>query len=205
MHREKIICPICKSLISKNGFKLHLEAHSRKCITNAEKVNKRQHLDHASLNCKYCGKLCKNSKSVLQHEIRCRKNPSRISYKIIGFNNTGRKAWNRGLSKEICPQLIHSQESIDKARESRRGYKHSEAVIQKMKNNPKVGGLRKGSGRGKKGHYKGLYCDSTYELIWTIYCLDHSINFKRCSKSYSYFYKHPRLLVPNIFLYHQVN
>lgn len=35
------------------------------------------------------------------------------------------------------------------------------------------GGLRKGAGRGKHGWYKGLWLDSTYELAYVIYCLDH--------------------------------
>jgi len=36
-----------------------------------------------------------------------------------------------------------------------------------------LGGYREKSGRGKTGHYKGIYCASTYELCWVIYQLDH--------------------------------
>ena len=39
------------------------------------------------------------------------------------------------------------------------------------------GGKRHGSGRGKKGWYKGYYCDSTWELAWVIYQLDHGVKF----------------------------
>ena len=42
-----------------------------------------------------------------------------------------------------------------------------------MKKNPLSGGLRHGSGRGKKGWYKGYWCDSTWELAWVIYQLDN--------------------------------
>jgi len=45
--------------------------------------------------------------------------------------------------------------------------------------NPNVGGLRKGSGRGKSGYYKGIWCDSTYELVWVIYRLDHNLIVER--------------------------
>ena len=48
---------------------------------------------------------------------------------------------------------------------------------------PKSGGKRKGSGIGKKGWYKGIYCDSTWELAFVIYCLEHNIPIKR-NKSY---------------------
>jgi hypothetical protein len=41
------------------------------------------------------------------------------------------------------------------------------------------GGYREGSGRSKQGHYKGIYCGSTYELCWAIHALDHGIKFSR--------------------------
>ena len=41
------------------------------------------------------------------------------------------------------------------------------------------GGYNEGSGRSYSGHYKGIYCASTYELCWVIYHLDHNILFKR--------------------------
>lgn len=41
------------------------------------------------------------------------------------------------------------------------------------------GGYKKGSARSYSGYYKGVYCDSTYELCWVIYNLDHNIPFKR--------------------------
>jgi hypothetical protein len=41
------------------------------------------------------------------------------------------------------------------------------------------GGYRVKSGRSKQGHYKGLYCGSTYELCWAIHALDHGIKFTR--------------------------
>jgi hypothetical protein len=58
-----------------------------------------------------------------------------------------------------------------------------------MKKNPNAGGLRKGSGRGKKGTYKGYYCDSSYELAWVIYNLDHNISFERNTEKFKYLYK----------------
>lgn len=42
-----------------------------------------------------------------------------------------------------------------------------------------AGGYRVGSGRAKTGYYKGIYCGSTYELVWVIYNLDHNIQFIR--------------------------
>ena len=52
-----------------------------------------------------------------------------------------------------------------------------------------LGGLRPGAGYGKHGTYKGYWCDSTYELVYIIYCIDHNINIKRnTSDAFMYTY-----------------
>lgn len=40
----------------------------------------------------------------------------------------------------------------------------------------------------KHGWYKGIYCDSSYELAYVIYCLDHNIKIERNNKGYEYEY-----------------
>jgi hypothetical protein len=59
-------------------------------------------------------------------------------------------------------------------------------ISNSCKKNKKSGGLRKGSGRGKKGTYKGYWCDSSYELAWVIYNLDNNILFKRNTEKFKY-------------------
>lgn len=44
-----------------------------------------------------------------------------------------------------------------------------------------MGGYRPGSGRAKSGYYRGIYCGSTYELVWVIYQFDHNKEFERFS------------------------
>lgn len=51
----------------------------------------------------------------------------------------------------------------------------------------KMGGMREGSGKGKSGYYKGFFLNSTYELAYLIYCLDHNIAIERNTKGYPYF------------------
>ena len=43
------------------------------------------------------------------------------------------------------------------------------------------GGYREGSGRSHSGYYKGIYCGSTYELVWVMYNLKHEVPFTRFS------------------------
>lgn len=50
----------------------------------------------------------------------------------------------------------------------------------------KVGGYRHGSGRGKKGWYKGYFCDSSWELAFVIYCLENGVKITRNYKGFEY-------------------
>jgi hypothetical protein len=50
----------------------------------------------------------------------------------------------------------------------------------------KAGGARQGSGSGKSGYYKGVYCASTYELAWVIYHIDHNLKFERAKEVFKY-------------------
>lgn len=68
------------------------------------------------------------------------------------------------------------------------GKHYSEEILNKsFRNNPKQGGIREGSGRGKKGWYKGFYCRSTWELAWLIYELENGSNVEPCKESFEYF------------------
>ena len=50
------------------------------------------------------------------------------------------------------------------------------------------GGIRKGSSRGKCGTYMGYHCDSSYELAWVIYQLEHNLPFQRNKEGFNYVY-----------------
>jgi hypothetical protein len=50
----------------------------------------------------------------------------------------------------------------------------------------RCGGYRAKGGRGKKGWYKGYWCDSSWELAWVIYQLEHGKSFERNNQGFSY-------------------
>jgi hypothetical protein len=54
------------------------------------------------------------------------------------------------------------------------------SLSMKGKNNWKT------SNRGKKGWYKGYWCDSSWELIYVIYCLEHDIKIVKNTKQFKY-------------------
>ena len=69
---------------------------------------------------------------------------------------------------------------------------YSEYLSQKQKEAVvKAGGnLNKQGTRGnaKYGTYQGYHCDSSWELAFVIYCLDHKLNIKRNKKAFQYIY-----------------
>lgn len=70
--------------------------------------------------------------------------------------------------------------------------KRREKIGKTAKLRGNTGGYRKGAGRGKKGWYKGIFCDSSWELAWVIYYLDHNIKFERNFQKFEYEYNNEK-------------
>jgi hypothetical protein len=113
------------------------------------------------------------------------------------------KSWNKGLNKSTDIRVLNSGKKISeklKNNDKNKGKGLSpeieelrkKKISETMKKNPLSGGLRKGSGRGKKGWYKGYWCDSSWELAWVIYNLDHNIKFERNIIGFEYEYKNQK-------------
>ena len=144
------------------------------------------------LFCQYCNRECKNINSLKNHELRCKENPNRKITKTSGMK--GKTAWNKGLTKDTDERVKKYSEKLkgnpspgrcltEKAELERR------RKISEYAKSRNFGGLTPRSGRGKKGWYKGFFCDSTYELVFVIYNLDNNISFKRCERIYEYLYE----------------
>jgi hypothetical protein len=102
----------------------------------------------------------------------------------------GKTPWNRGMTwAEMFGELrAEEMRQIGRANvaranellrtspdlEARRRKKLSTVARQRC-----LGQYREGSGRGKKGRYKGHWYDSSYELAFVIYALDHGFWFER--------------------------
>jgi hypothetical protein len=56
----------------------------------------------------------------------------------------------------------------------------------------KRGGYRLGGGIGKQGWYKGFWCNSSWELAYVAYCIDHSINITRNNRGFEYTFKNQK-------------
>ena len=112
----------------------------------------------------------------------------------------GKCIWNKGLtkanSKSIADASVKVSDSVKRAyaegrltgrcKDPIKEELRRKKISNTMKKNPKAGGKRHGSGRGKQGWYKGYWCDSSWELAWVIFNIDHNIQFKRYSGYFEY-------------------
>lgn len=156
------------------------------------------------MECQYCGKICKNDNSKKQHEIRCKLNPNRIS--DVGFVKNRKPPWNKGLKNDIrCTMSDATKKKISDSLKNNIPWNKNKicpSISEGMKgSNKECGGYRKGSGRGKQGRYKGIWCDSSWELAWVIYHLDNNIKFEKNWKKFEYTYKKKkRYYMPDFYL-----
>lgn len=108
-----------------------------------------------------------------------------------------RMIWGKGQTKETNESIRKQSETV------KRKYQSGELVgtftgrhhTQETKNKISKGTSKsynyeadRKSGRGKKGSYKGFWCDSTYELAYIIYCIDHNISIIRNKEYFEYEY-----------------
>lgn len=120
-----------------------------------------------------------------RHESVCRSNPSRVPC----------IPWNKGKTKETddrvrqCGNTLRNRWASGEVKIG--GHKHTEATKRRLSTvakERKLGGYKRGSGVGKFGWYKGVYCDSSWELAYVIYCMDHGIPIERCTERRKYVY-----------------
>ncbi len=169
--------------------------------------------------CKYCNKQCHSKNSLIQHELRCSKNPNRIPLtghrwkigerKNIPSGTKGKIVINNGKEhKYIYPEELDNftklgwiqgvtnnykelmkEKSTGIAATPEKELKRKEKISKTMRNNPNSGGYRQGSGRGKRGWYKGIYCDSSWELAFVVYHIDHNLYIERCREKRKYVFE----------------
>jgi hypothetical protein len=132
---------------------------------------------------KFCNRSCANSR-VFTKESKLKKSEANKGL------NKGKDTWNKGLNWVIT-KCLYCGDDI-KCRKNYEKKYHPECWKKCS------GGLRKGSGRGKSGWYKGYWCDSSYELVWIIYNLENNIPFERNTKKYLYIWDNKeRVYIPD--------
>jgi len=164
----EVKCKICgkKFTVIEEETKFPIKGDKYFCCRSC--ANTRHHSEETKL---------KISDSVKHSELFIQNN------KIAGLNKRGIKYnINRIYKCKNCNKEILSEEIYNYGK-----YKYcSEECAKLYLSNHRHGGYRKGSGIGKHGWYKGFYCDSTWELAFLIYHLDHNLYIERCQEHRKY-------------------
>lgn len=126
-------------------------------------------LDHAGTfgSGRFCSRKCSNSRGPRTDDFK-----QKVSSKLLG-----RPGHSSNLGKELVPRETRTCTKCAKE------FRTLITSKKKLCSNKCGGGYREGSGRAKTGYYKGIYCGSTYELVWVIYMLDHNLPFERFNGS----------------------
>jgi hypothetical protein len=132
---------------------------------------------------RFCSRSCANSRSRPQ-ELRDR----------IGTTLTGRKSKPESIlkgleTKKLRNQLKPKTHCIVCQEELTKSWKKTCSRECWIESKRAYALKQEKHGGGHKGRYKGIPCDSTYELAYLIWNLDHGIDITRACVIYSYSYK----------------
>ena len=136
--------------------------------------------------CLYCQREFSNKGGLGTHQPFCKSNPERIQRPKSpnAHRKAGTPAWNKGKTG--------LQVAWNKGKTGLKGTPHTEETKKRLSavaKERKLGGYVQGSGRGKKGWYKGFFCDSSWELAYVVYCLEHNIDIRRNTERRQYIWK----------------
>lgn len=135
---------------------------------------------------RFCSRSCANSKTRSNES----KQKTQDAMRLYGnqVRNVNEYIYYQSPKKcLICGNII---EYVDRKRKT-----CSKDCYLKMLSNISIqrdlGGYVQFSGGNKssKGYYKGIYCDSTWELAYIVYNQYHGIEIKRCEQTVEYKYK----------------
>jgi hypothetical protein len=115
---------------------------------------------------------------------------------IPGFNTKGNIPWNKGLTAETNDSLASASTKLKEK------YRNGQLVAYNPMTDPKVrikhkeamkkaysNYTRRTPGKFKYGWYKGIWCDSSWELAYLLYCFDNNIDIERNKLGFSYIWE----------------
>lgn len=172
-------CKFCQNNIQIN----YIKRHEKKCSFNpinfhitSWNIIPCERCGHAHNgefgNGKFCSRSCSNG-HIVSEETK-----EKISNKLKEVSS-----WHY-LKCNIVEKFNYSCETCGKI--FKKSNKSKQRFCSAKCGYSTLGGYREGSGRGKSGWYKGYHCDSSWELAFVIYHLDHKIPFVRNREGFKY-------------------
>lgn len=171
----KIHIPIDKT-ISNSIYKISENLYKCECgkeFNNYQSLN--AHLSHCKIHCNLFGREVKLRPHEINHTM-CGWEKFSDEEKHIIYDKVKQTLKSKYKSGDLVPYW--SNDNFDKT-ESRKKLSNS---ISKLREEGKT------YCRGSMGYYNGIHCDSSWELAYLIYCLEHNIQIKRCNIRFNYEY-----------------
>lgn len=159
-------CKFCGKILKAANT---LVLHQNNCLANPV-------VRDSIFECKFCGKFCKNKNSLCNHERLCANNPERdlTTFEKYGlfanFDKTGKPAWNRGLTKDTDARVKAYANTLHMAYTNGTliPVQTGKPLAPETKEKIRLSMLRVCStktsslcGKGKRGKYNGIYCQSS--------------------------------------------
>ena len=131
-------------------------------LTGLDCINKQKGIN--MFICKYCDRNVKSSRGLTFHERLCKQNENRE------VHNNGLSGKSKSVEHKLA--ISFGMLSSDKVTGKAKTPELEAERIRKISASAKLnnGGHRHGSGRGIKGWYKGIFCDSSWELAFVLHC-----------------------------------
>lgn len=214
--KHNFSCPAIKKQISTKIKIMWNDLKSQDLSTLKDKKTKKENI--IPNICAYCGKQAKYqlkngkwccSKSPNSCPQNKRKNSEKIkslyshSNNCILFNGKEKicsqksrlkQGWNRGLTKYTDSRIKNRGEKLSQRYKkgelipSFLGKKHTDKTKDKIVFGMTHFRVNKNLKGFKKGWYKGYWCDSSWQLAFIMYNIDHNIKFERNKNGFNYQY-----------------
>jgi len=169
------------------------------------------------MECSYCSKFCKNSNSLIQHQIRCKLNPNKLKIhsSFIDYNtkikrgelikvNTNQytKAALNGTVIIVSEETRQKLSKLQTGRRKTEEQKNKLSIIMKetVKKYPDSYSAAQINGRVKKIRYKDILLDGGWELIVAKWFDSNQIKWERNIIGFTYEWNGQRTYFPDFYL-----
>lgn len=177
-NKKPAVCNVC-------GKRFSSVLDFRKHRIEEKHFSKRGPKSDRSWVCKICNAAFPSRRTLQRHKIE-----TKHYYPIADTEK-----WSKAVSSGL--RLFYDNESEE---HKQLRVKKSKEIVKQHPDKFK-GGITHGGGRGKHGWYRNIWCDSSWELAYVIYCIEHGVSIERYTGSFPYKYRgtnrtyHPDFLV----------
>lgn len=171
----KFICLCGKEYKNKNALQAHQNHHCIKCL-GEERYNKEK------AHCRKMSEKSKLNRDKRKLEAAIQQKNAWLKEKHF-CERCGKLMLEKFGSGRFCSRFCSNSRN------------HTPEVKLKISNSLKssskfIDGLLKTRPNryARNGYYKGIFCGSTWELAFLVYCIDHKIPIIRCKETFKYEY-----------------